>query len=44
MGFNLNEMQEYSALKYHELRIAEIESFWKRFGYWLFDDKEEQAS
>jgi hypothetical protein len=44
MGFHLNDIQEYSVLKYHEMRIHEIESFWKRFGFWLFDQKQEQES
>ena len=40
MGFDLNDIHSYSALTYHQLRMQELESFWKRFGCWLaFDAK-----
>ncbi|MGZ4107377.1 MAG: hypothetical protein ACXVO1_08580 [Tumebacillaceae bacterium] len=35
MGIYLSDVQEYSLIKTHELRIREVETFWQRIGCWL---------
>lgn len=35
MGFDINDIYDYSAFDYHHMRVREYESMWRRLVSWF---------
>lgn len=35
MGFDINDIYDYSAIDYHNMRIREVETMWQRLINWF---------